>query len=78
MSFLSILKELLTQEKKIHRLQKELNAPVVDKLGFLVAVRKYSMEKEWGYPILRHSKDWYDLQEIRERRVKDGDKGSCR
>ena len=65
MKFAGVLKEMITQEKKIHRLQKELDAPIVDKMGFLVAVKKYSMENKWGLPLLRHDHDWYDLQEIR-------------
>ena len=77
MKFAEVLKEMFTQEKAIHRLQRELDAPIVDKMGSLVAVKRGSMEKEWGLPVLRHtSKDWYDLQEIRRRRneIKRGDR----
>ncbi len=69
MKFAEILKEMLTQEKKIHKLQRELNAPIVDKMGSLVAVKRGSMENKWGLPPVRHGeKDWYDLQEIRRKR----------
>ncbi len=77
MKFAEILKEVITQEKKIHKLRRELKAPVIDKMGCLIAVRKGSMEKEWGLPPVRHGeKDWYELGEIRRRRneIKRGDR----
>ncbi len=66
MKILNYLKELITRERKLKKLSMELHTTVVDEFGFLIAVKKHSMEDKWGVPLLRHnSKDWYDLEQIK-------------
>ena len=65
MSVMGILKEMITQHKKIGKLRKELHTHICDTSFGLIAVEKRSMEKRWGYPLLRHEYDWYPLNEIR-------------
>ena len=62
---------------RIKKLRKELDAPIVDTLAFLIAVENYAMEDRWGLPALRHNgKDWYVLNEVR--RLKNEIRGDIR
>ncbi len=63
---------------RIKKLRKELDAPIVNTLAFLIAVENYAMEDRWGLPLIRHNgKDWYDLGDVR-RRMRDGVEGNSR
>lgn len=62
---MGMIKELITQERKIKKLSKEYHTNIKAVFLGLIAVEKRSKEKEWGLPLLRHDLDWYSIEEIR-------------
>ncbi len=65
LTFGSTMIDIITQKSKFKELSDELHAEVIDKMGYLIAVPCESMESQWGKPLARTEKDWYDLTEIR-------------